>query len=80
MCIRDRSDSESTSESDSESHSDSESDSDSESTSESGSESHSNSELPDTGEEDNHQGLIGGVLAAFGGLTLLGRRRKKEEK
>ncbi len=59
---------------------DSESDSDSESTSESGSESHSNSELPDTGEEDNHQGLIGGVLAAFGGLTLLGRRRKKEEK
>ncbi|WP_172458388.1 LPXTG cell wall anchor domain-containing protein [Staphylococcus epidermidis] len=43
-------------------------------------ESHSNSELPDTGEEDNHQGLIGGVLAAFGGLTLLGRRRKKEEK
>ena len=74
------SDSESTSESGSESHSDSESDSDSESTSESGSESHSNSELPDTGEEDNHQGLIGGVLAAFGGLTLLGRRRKKEEK
>ncbi|MGX0953757.1 LPXTG cell wall anchor domain-containing protein, partial [Staphylococcus epidermidis] len=73
-------DSESTSESDSESHSDSESDSDSESTSESDSESHSNSELPDTGEEDNHQGLIGGVLAAFGGLTLLGRRRKKEEK
>ncbi|MGC7618115.1 hypothetical protein [Staphylococcus epidermidis] len=23
---------------------------------------------------------MGGVLAAFGGLTLLGRRRKKEEK
>ena len=36
--------------------------------------------LPETGKEDNHQGLIGGMLAAFGGLTLLGRRRKKEEK
>ncbi|MHA6808220.1 hypothetical protein ACW7GW_09830 [Staphylococcus capitis subsp. urealyticus] len=23
---------------------------------------------------------MGGMLAAFGGLTLLGRRRKKEEK
>ena len=60
--------------------SESDSSSDSESTSESDSESHSDSELPDTGEEDNHQGLIGGMLAAFGGLTLLGRRRKKEEK
>ncbi|WP_270246301.1 LPXTG cell wall anchor domain-containing protein, partial [Staphylococcus capitis] len=54
--------------------------SDSESTSESASDNHSDSELPETGKEDNHQGLIGGMLAAFGGLTLLGRRRKKEEK
>ncbi|MCI2952764.1 LPXTG cell wall anchor domain-containing protein, partial [Staphylococcus capitis] len=58
----------------------SESHSDSESTSESASDNHSDSELPETGKEDNHQGLIGGMLAAFGGLTLLGRRRKKEEK
>lgn len=47
---------------------------DSESTSE------SDSELPDTGQEDHRAGLIGSMLAAFGGITLLGRRRKKEEK
>ncbi|MBM6142814.1 carboxypeptidase regulatory-like domain-containing protein [Staphylococcus epidermidis] len=56
------------------SESTSESDSDSESTSE------SDSELPDTGQEDHRAGLIGSMLAAFGGITLLGRRRKKEEK
>ncbi|MBM6133669.1 carboxypeptidase regulatory-like domain-containing protein [Staphylococcus epidermidis] len=78
------SDSESTSESDSDSESTSESDSDSESTSESDSDSEStsesDSELPDTGQEDHRAGLIGSMLAAFGGITLLGRRRKKEEK
>ncbi|KPH57863.1 serine-aspartate repeat protein F [Staphylococcus epidermidis] len=77
-------DSESTSESDSDSESTSESDSDSESTSESDSDSEStsesDSELPDTGQEDHRAGLIGSMLAAFGGITLLGRRRKKEEK
>uniref|UniRef100_UPI000B288A55 LPXTG cell wall anchor domain-containing protein n=1 Tax=Staphylococcus haemolyticus TaxID=1283 RepID=UPI000B288A55 len=59
-----------------ESQSDSESTSDSESQSDS--ESHSDSHLPDTGEEEsNKSGLIGAGLAALGGLSIFGRRRKK---
>ncbi|HCT1771210.1 TPA: LPXTG cell wall anchor domain-containing protein, partial [Staphylococcus aureus] len=36
--------------------------------------------LPDTGQANHHTGLITSMLTAFGGIILLGRRRKKEEK